>query len=95
MHNDEPVLLQTVPTVQQVSSVDNDRVKITLYGNTMTAEVKVLNIRITASWHNFDVYRYINYQIFVPCFLCEISFGHLGNCDGDKSNDFSGPDDSE
>ena len=68
---------------------------ITQSGNTMVAEIKVLNIRIEASWHSFSQYRYINYKVFVPCFLCQISFGHLGNCDGDTSNDMSGPDDRE
>ena len=89
------VLLQTIPAVEQVGNIDNDRVQITLNGNDMTANIKVLNIRITASWYSFGQFRYINFQIFVPRFLCEISFGHLGNCDGDLSNDFAGPNDCE
>ena len=85
------MLLQTIPSVQQVNTVNNDRVQITLNRNSMTANIKVLNIRITATWHG----RYINYNLFVPRFLCEVSFGHLGNCDGNPNNDVSGPNDRE
>ena len=91
MNNDQAVLLQTVPTVEQVSNVDNDFVQITQNGNRMTANIKVLNIRITATWCG----RYINYQVFVPRFLCRISFGHLGNCDGNPNNDYAHPNDCE
>ena len=89
MNNDQALLLQTIPTVEEVSHVDNDFVQITKSGNHMTANIKILNIRITAAWHG----RYINYQIFVPRFLCQISFGHLGSCDGNPGNDYSGPND--
>ena len=90
------MLLQTIPTVQQMNSVDNDRVQITLNGNSLTAHIAVLNIRITATWHVLDGrFMYINYQVFVPRFLCEVSFGHLGNCDGNPNNDISSPNDCE
>ena len=96
VHNDEEKLLQTIPTpVQEITHVDDERVNITLSGNTLTANIKNLNIRIVASWHVYHVYRYINYQVFVPRYLCEVSFGHLGNCDGNPDNDESGPNDSE
>ena len=91
MNNDQAVLLQTVPTVEQVSSVDNDHVQITQSGNRITANIKVLNIRITATWYG----RYINYQVFAPAFLCQISLGHLGNCDGNRGNDYAGPNECE
>lgn len=93
MHNDRAVLLQTVPMVEQIDNgyVDNDRLQISHSGISMTANIKILNIRITATWHGL----YINYQIFVPRFLCKISFGHLGNCDDNPGNDYSGPNDRE
>ena len=55
----------------------------------MDAVIKNLNIRICATWHG----KYINYDVFVPDFFCQRSFGHLGDCDGNQGNDESGPDD--
>ena len=87
VQNDVAVLLETIPTVRQLTSVDNEHVQITISGNSMTANIKGLNIRITATWHG----RFINYQICVPQSLCRVSVGHLGNCDGNPNNDVSGP----
>ena len=97
MQNDEPLLLRTIPApVQPVTIVNDQLVYIELIGNTMMAFVKDLNIRIVARFYNyFGIYIYIDYQICVPRFLCELSFGHLGNCDDDLSNDVSGPNDCE
>ena len=106
VHNNQAVLLQTIPSVQPVDNVNNDRVQITLNGNSMTANIKVLNIRITATWYQDRQFKHINFHIFVPRFLCNISFGHLGNCKGSVSgydgnctwtykNDVSGSNDCE
>ena len=101
IHDDQEVLLNTIngqdQTISEVddSGVDNDRVQITLIGNQMTANIKFLNIRITATWHTDRQFRYINYHVLVPQFLCEISSGHLGNCDGDPGNERPGPNDRE
>ena len=65
--------------------------KIIRSGNTLTANIKKLNIKIDATWHS----RYMNFNLLVPCRLCEVSFGHLGNCDGNPNNDVSGPNDRE
>ena len=91
VNNDQAVLLQTVPTVRQVHNMNDEYVQISQSGRSMTAHIKVLNIRITATWHG----RYINYQVFAPRFLCRISFGHLGSCDGNPGNDYSGPNSRE
>ena len=94
VHNDQVILLRTIPTpVQQIVSVDDERVNIIRSGNSLTANIKGLNIQITAIWH--PRHRFINYRVFVPRFLCEISFGHLGNCDGNRNNDVSRRDDRE
>ena len=85
------MLLQTIPTLQQVNNVNNSRVQITLNGDSLTANIAVVNIRITATW----LRRHMRFHIFVPRFLCEVSFGHLGNCDGNPDNDVSGPNDRE
>ena len=96
MQNDEPILLRTIPEpIQPVTNVNDELVDIVRTGNSMTANIKNLNIRITATLYQFSIYLYINYQICVPRFLCELSFGHLGNCDDDLSNDVSGPNDCE
>ena len=86
------MLLETLPTQHEViGNVDNNRVNIIRSGNRLTAFIKGLNIRITVYWHG----RYMNYDLKVPRFLCEISYGHLGNCDGNPNNDVSGPNDCE
>ena len=98
VHNDEEILLQTIPTpVQEVTGdVDNEYVDITHSGNMLTAIIKNLHIRIVASWHiDRKIYRYVNYHVFVPHYLCEESFGHLGNCDGNPDNDVPGQDECE
>ena len=97
MQNDQPLLLRTVPTpAQQVNNVDDEHVNIVRTGNSLTANIKDLNIRITATVHSFGAgYFYINYQICVPRFLCELSIGHLGNCDDNPNNDISGSNDCE
>ena len=89
VQNDVAVLLETIPTVRQLTSVDNDHVQITLNGCIMTANIKDLCIRIVATRCGI----FLNYEIFVPRFLCEESSGHLGNCDGNPNNDISGPND--
>ncbi len=94
MHNDQPILLRTIPSsFEAIHNVDNQHVNIVRSGNSITANIKNLNIRITATFHSFGIYLYINYQICVPRFLCQFSFGHLGNCDGNPNNDVSGPND--
>ena len=97
VHNEEK-LLQTIPTpVQEVTDdVDNEHVDITHSGNMLTANIKNLHIRIVASWHiDIKNYSYINYHLFVPRYLCELSFGHLGNCDGNPDNDEPGQNECE
>jgi hypothetical protein len=97
VQDDQAVLLQTIPKpAQAVGDVDDLRVNIKRTGNTLTANIKQLNIRITATWHAYNsIFRFINYQVYVPRFLCERSIGHLGNCDDNPDNDVSGPDDCE
>ena len=96
VHNDEAVLLQTFPTVEEIGGiVDNDYLTISRFANAMTADIKVLNIRIVATWNRYNIYRYINYQVFVPRFLCQVSFGHLGSCDDNPANDYASPNDCE
>lgn len=95
MHDDQPTLLRTVPMpVQQVGHVDDENVIITLSGSSLVAIIKDLDVRITARWHVYNsIFRYINYRLDVPRYLCGGSFGHLGNCDRNPSNDESGPND--
>ena len=88
MDNDTARLLNTT-SIPITGNVDNERVQITLHDNSLTARIKTLNIRITAIWHANDHQQYINFQIFVPQFLCNESFGNLGNCDGNTDNDES------
>ena len=71
--------------------MNDERVFIERFGASVFAVIKNLNIRINATWYG----RYLNFQVFVPRFLCELSFGHLGNCDGNPFNDVSGPNDCE
>ena len=88
VHNNQPTLHQTVPPpVQQVNgNVNNQNVKTTLTGNSFTAIIKSLNIRIEAVWqHGFEMRT----QLYVPLCVCERSYGHLGNCDGNPDNDVS------
>ena len=86
VHNHQPVLLQTMPgPVQQIESntIDNEHVQITYSSYSMTAFIKSPSVRIEADWHGF----YMNHQMFVPCSVCEFSYGHLGSCDGIPEND--------
>ena len=84
MHNNQQILLQTQPSVLTlVGDVDNQRVRITRSGSKMTAYIKSFNIRIEATWYG----SYMNYYIYVPGFICERAYGHLGSCDGDPNND--------
>lgn len=96
MHDDKAVLLRTLPLpVEQIRNnkvIDDAHVRVTHRGNKLTAYIKApLNIRITATWRG----RHMSYQLFVPCFLCQISFGILGICDGNPNNDVAGPNDCE
>lgn len=36
-------------------------------------------------------HHYMNYKVYVPKVLCKIAVGHMGNCDGNKDNDVSTP----
>ena len=71
--------------------MNDERVYIFRRGAFLFAVIKNLNIRIIATFYG----RYLNFQVIVPRFLCELSFGHLGNCDGNPNNDVSGPNDRE
>ncbi len=94
VQNDEPVLLRTFPLpVERHETVDDQYVDIVRSGNLLTANIKNLYIRITARFHRYRQYVYINYNIFVPRLLCESSFGHLGNCGDNTNNDRSEPND--
>lgn len=92
VNNDEAVLLRTVGpgAVEQLNSVDDDDVRITLNGNQCDAFFKKLFITITMSFH---FRHFINFDIYVPRSLCRLSFGHLSNCDGIQGNDASQPND--
>lgn len=84
VQNDQPVLLRTVPgPVTQLTSVDDDRVMITLDGNMCTVFFKILRIEIVMTWHG----NHMEYSICIPPPFCSVSIGHLGNCDGNGAND--------
>ncbi len=54
VQNDELVLLQTVPSLQQVNSVDNEDVLITLEGNECIVIFKKLKIRLKFHWFDLN-----------------------------------------
>ena len=90
MNDNQEVLLQTKPTVLQQPTnvaIDNEHVVMTHNSGSrsLDATIKSLNIRIRADWRG----NYMNFEIFVPQFICERSYGHAGTCDGNRNNDIS------
>ena len=94
MQNDEVVLLQTVPSLKLVTSVDNDDVLITLEGNECVAIFKKLNFGVKFTWMAAGMDSYLCYELTdVTRELCMNAYGHMGNCDLNPDNDKAGPDD--
>ena len=93
VHNDELVLLQTVPSLQQVDSADNDDILLTLDGNECIAIFKKLKIRLKFTYIS-GTRTYVDYELTsIPKELCEKAYGHLGSCDLNRDNDKeAGPD---
>lgn len=86
VHLDQPILLKTVESgiAQRITApFEDERVEISQSGNRITAFVKNINVRITMDWYN----DFMNYEVCLPKALCQISFGHVGNCDGNGDND--------
>lgn len=87
--DDRPVLIRTVGpgAGEEITSVDDDDIRITLSGNMCEAFFKKLFVRIEIVFYPGV---YMNYDIYVPRSFCRNAVGHLGNCDDDASNDASG-----
>ena len=94
VHNDQAVLLRRIGTgaFERITApYQDERVEITRTGDRVVAFVKNANTRIVMNWYT----DYMNYDVHVPRAFCRNSVGHLGNCDGDQTNDISLPDQRE